>query len=136
MTWARGSRQRAVSIFPLTLKIPAAGRLVAEEECFQEECARWEGALAGIKGFRHHPHTHPHACTQTHTHIPTCLSRSLSQDSDIIAFGAKVVFFKMDKEGNGEEYRQKLLGACSSMNLTGKRRMHCKQTHHKLKRRR
>ena len=43
----------------------------------------------------------------------------ITEDSDIIAFGAKVVFFKMDKEGNGEEYRQKLLGACSTMNLTG-----------------
>jgi exonuclease-1 len=33
----------------------------------------------------------------------------------------------MDKEGNGEEYRQKLLGACSSMNLTGWRPEHLTQ---------
>ena len=35
-----------------------------------------------------------------------------SEDSDIIAFGAETVMFKMDREGNGQEYRKKLLGAC------------------------
>ena len=35
-----------------------------------------------------------------------------SEDSDIIAFGAETVLFKMDREGNGREYRKKLLGAC------------------------
>ena len=35
-----------------------------------------------------------------------------SEDSDIIAFGAETVMFKMDREGNGREYRKKLLGAC------------------------
>ena len=55
------------------------------------------------------------------------VSAVITEDSDIIAFGAKVVFFKMDKEGNGEEYRQKLLGACSSMNLTGWRPEHLTQ---------
>jgi hypothetical protein len=35
-----------------------------------------------------------------------------SEDSDIIAFGAETIMFKMDREGNGREYRKKLLGAC------------------------
>ena len=43
----------------------------------------------------------------------------ISEDSDIIAFGAKVVLFKMDKEGYVDEFRQKLLGAVTSMNLSG-----------------
>ena len=31
------------------------------------------------------------------------VSAIITEDSDIIAFGARVVFFKMDKEGNGWE---------------------------------
>ena len=42
----------------------------------------------------------------------------ISEDSDIIAFGAETVFFKMDRDGNGREYRRKLLGACDKCGLT------------------
>lgn len=33
------------------------------------------------------------------------VSAVITEDSDIIAFGARVVFFKMDKEGNGGQPR-------------------------------
>ncbi|KAJ1468000.1 hypothetical protein T484DRAFT_1856860, partial [Baffinella frigidus] len=41
-----------------------------------------------------------------------------SEDSDIVAFGAKTVLFEME-EGNVDEFRQKLLGACSAISLSG-----------------
>eukprot|EP00291_Cryptomonas_curvata_P018871 CAMPEP_0172170294 /NCGR_PEP_ID=MMETSP1050-20130122/11183_1 /TAXON_ID=233186 /ORGANISM="Cryptomonas curvata, Strain CCAP979/52" /LENGTH=317 /DNA_ID=CAMNT_0012841451 /DNA_START=141 /DNA_END=1090 /DNA_ORIENTATION=+ len=43
----------------------------------------------------------------------------ISEDSDIVAFGADTVMFKMDREGHGREYRRKLLGACDKLRLAG-----------------
>jgi exonuclease-1 len=42
----------------------------------------------------------------------------ITEDTDMIAFGARTILFKMDKEGYGDEYRQKVLGACENMRLS------------------